>query len=59
MHKNDSMGRVGPVAARSTTDRKVPGSNPTLAEREFHMAQETPLGQDVNWYPEGAVSLQI
>ena len=37
------MGRVGPVAARSTEDQEVPFSNRTLAFREFFWTQEMNL----------------
>ena len=36
-------GRVGTVLARLTEDREFPGSNPTLAFREFLWTQEMNL----------------
>ena len=57
------QGRVGPVVARSTTDREARGLNLTLAQREFVSAQEMNLRGStqpgVNWYPERAVTVQV
>ena len=49
------------MVAPSTGDRVVPGLNPALTQREFLWAQEivAPLDQDMNWYPEREVSVQV